>query len=389
MLTLKLRAHEDRRLRAGHLWAYSNELDSDASFRSIAAGSLCRVLDARGKPLGLGYVNPHTLLAVRLLSGNVDAVIDESWFARRIESALALRERLYTRPFYRLIHGESDGLPGLVVDRYGAVCVAQITTAGMEQLKAQVVAGLQRVLKPEAILFRNDSGMRELEGLPAYTEDIGAVPTQVEIDEGGVRFAVPIKAGQKTGWFFDQRDNRERMARYVKGRSLLDVFSYIGGWALRAAGQGAASVTALDSSQPALEAARANAALNAMSLETICADALDGLKALRGEGRRFDVIVVDPPALIKRKRDHEPGSEHYAALNRAAMQLLPADGILISCSCSHHLEAEQLQRLLLREARNGGRRLQILEQGGQGPDHPVHPAMAETRYLKAFYCRVI
>ena len=387
MLTLKLKAHEERRLRAGHLWAYSNEIETDAGWKNIAPGTLCRLNDSRGQPLGIGYVNPKTLLSLRLLTSNNNAVIDADWFRRRLHSALALREKLYAQPYYRLVYGESDGLPGLVVDRYGDVLVAQITTAGMELHKDAIVEALQSTLKPRGMVLRNDTSMRETEGLAAYVEDIGKMPDSVQIEEDGVRFDVAMKGGQKTGWFYDQRDNRDRLVRYAKGARVLDVFSYVGAWALRAAGLGAASVTCIDSSAPALEAAQRNAALNSFTLEAIKDEALDALKNLRGEGRQFDVVIVDPPALIKRKKDEKAGQEHYGALNRAALQLLPADGVLISCSCSHHLDADTLQRILLRESRTTRRRLQILEQGAQGPDHPVHPAIAETRYLKAYYCR--
>ncbi|HUP92783.1 MAG TPA: class I SAM-dependent rRNA methyltransferase [Solimonas sp.] len=388
MLTLKLKPHEDRRLRAGHLWVYSNELETGPEFKTISPGTPCVVLDGRSKPLGLGYVNPHALLSVRLLTSNTGAAIDGNWFARRLRSAQALREKLYGAPFYRLAFGESDGLPGLVMDRYGEVCVVQIGTAGMENLKGAIVDGLSQALAPRGILFRNDVPARELEGLGSYIEAVGEVPEEIGIDEGGVKFRVSPRSGQKTGWFYDQRDNRERLARYVRGRTMLDVFSYAGGWAVRAAQSGATAVTCIDSSQPELDAAQRNAALNGVALEAIRDDALDALKALRAAGRTFDVVVVDPPALIKRKKDYEAGLEHYAALNRAAMHLLPEDGFLVACSCSHHLEADALQRILLREARTAGRRLQIVEQGAQAADHPVHPAIPETRYLKAFYCRV-
>ncbi len=389
MLTLKLKSQEERRLRAGHLWVFSNEIDTDASFKTLTPGSLCRLLDARGKPLGMGYVNPRTLLSLRLLSSAPDATIDAAWFAQRIRSALTLRERIYTEPCYRLVHGESDGLPGLVVDRYGDYLSVQLTTAGMELLKQPLLDALQEVLQPRGMVLRNDSGAREIEGLSAYVETVGEVPEAVEISEEGVRYAVTLKSGQKTGFFYDQRDNRSRLRRYVRGARVLDTFSYVGAWALRAAAYGASAVSCLDSSQAALDSAQRNAQLNGVTLETMRADALDGLKQLRADGRQFEVVVVDPPALIKRRKDLDAGLEHYAALNRAAIQLLPTDGILVSCSCSHHLEADQLKRILLRETRNAGRRLQILEQGEQGPDHPVHPAIPETRYLKAFYCRVV
>ncbi|HXG27609.1 MAG TPA: class I SAM-dependent rRNA methyltransferase [Nevskiales bacterium] len=387
---LVLKPREDKRLRVGHLWIYSNEVDTTRSpLKGLAPGALCRVQDSRGQVLGLATVNPSTLLCGRLLTRRADAVIDEQWFIRRIRRALALRERLYTQPFYRLVYGESDGLPGLVVDRYGETCVVQIGTAGMECLKLEIIEGLKHTLAPAGILFRNDGAMRELEGLPAYVEAVGDVPEVVEIEEGGVRFAVPLAGGQKTGWFYDQRANRDRLGAYVRGKRVLDVFSYIGGWALRAAKSGAAAVSAVDSSAVALEAAQRNAALNGLALETLKGQAAEVLKQLRDAGRRFDVVIVDPPALVKRKKDLDAGAEHYAQLNRLAMQLLEGDGMLIACSCSHHMSEAQLQRLLLREARHLGRHLQILERGGQGPDHPVHPAIPETFYLKAFFCRVL
>ena len=387
---LRLKPREERRLRAGHLWIYSNEVDiAKTPLTALAPGALCRIVDARGKAMGLGYANPRTLLCARLLTGNATATIDVGWFLTRLKSALALRERLYDQPYYRLVYGETDGLPGLVVDRYGEVLVAQFGTAGMEALKATVLEALDVLLKPKGIYLNNEAPVRELEGLQAYTEEIGAVPDSVGIEEAGVRFDVPIKTGQKTGWFFDQRSNRDALSRYIAGKAVLDVYSYIGAWSLRALKAGAASAAALDSSATALEAAAHNATLNGMTLETIKGQALDTMREMEPKQRRFDVVIVDPPALIKRKKDVEAGMSHYGAVNRAAIELLRTDGILVSCSCSHHLEAEALQRILLRESRAAGRRLQILEQGGQGPDHPVHPAIPETRYLKAFFCRVV
>jgi len=389
-LIIRLKAQEERRLRAGHLWIYSNEIDSAKTpLKTLTPGSLCRFEDARGKPLGAGYVNPHALLCGRVLTGQYDAVIDADWFARRFAAAAALRERLYREPFYRLVFGEADGLPGLVVDRYGDVLVVQIGTAGMELLKSKLLAALQTTFKPRGIVLRNDSASREAEALPLYVEEVGDVPEAVVIDESGVKFEIAMKGGQKTGWFFDQRDNRDRLARYISPNSkVLDVFSYVGGWALRAKAYGAAEATCIDSSAPALEAATRNAALNNTTIETIRGEALDAMKQLASDGRRFDVVVVDPPALIKRKRDHDEGLGLYGRLNRAAINLLTPGGILISCSCSHHLTPEELQRELLRESRAAGKRLQILEQLEQGPDHPVHPAIPETRYLKGYICAV-
>lgn len=388
MHSLRLKAHEERRLRAGHLWAYSNEIDTAVTpLKGLKPGTLCRLEDARGKALGVGYVHPNVLLSVRLLTGQADALIDREWFERRLRQALSLRERLYPSPHYRLVFGESDGLPGLVIDRYGDLLSVQLSTAGMEALKEPLVEALQRLLKPRGILFRNDNAMRQTEGLSLEDEAWGEVPEEVELLESGVRLLAPLRAGQKTGFFYDQHANRDRVLPYVRGARVLDVFSYVGGWAARAAAAGAASVACIDSSELALDYAARNMAAQGAVPETLRGDALDLLKQLRAEGRQFDVVVVDPPALIKRKKDEEAGQAHYAALNRAALHLLAADGILVSCSCSHHLSEEQLQRILLRESRQAGRRLQILERGGQGPDHPVHPAIPETLYLKAFYCR--
>lgn len=388
MLSLRLKAHEERRLRAGHLWAYSNEIDTVATpLKGLTPGSLCRLEDSRGKALGVGYVHPNVLLSVRLLSGKSDAVIDRGWFERRLRQALALRERVYASPHYRLVFGESDGLPGLVIDRYGDLLSVQLSTAGMDALKEPLLEALQLVLKPRGILFRNDNAMRQTEGLPAEDVVWGEVPDEVELLESGVRLLAPLASGQKTGFFYDQHANRDRVLPYVKGARVLDVFSYVGAWAARAAAAGASGVACIDSSELALAYAARNMAAQGATPETLRGDALDLLKQLRADGRQFDVVVVDPPALIKRKKDEEAGQAHYGALNRAAMQLLAADGILVSCSCSHHLSEEQLQRILLRESRQVGRRLQILERGGQGPDHPVHPAIPETLYLKAFYCR--
>ena len=386
---LRLLPNAERRLRVGHAWVFSNEVDvARTPLKGFKPGDAATVIDARGKPVGTAYVNPNALIAARLVGGKPDRALDVDALQQRIATALALREALYPTPHYRLVYGESDGLPGLVIDRFGDVCVVQVSTAGMDRLQPQILEALQRVLAPRGVLLRNDGAARTFEQLPESVENIGEVPDEVELLEAGVRFGAPIRTGQKTGWFYDQRDNRDRLARYVRGQAVLDVFSYAGAWAVRALAFGASAATCVDSSQPALDSAQRNAGLNGHTLELRRGEALDQLKLLRAENRRFGVVVVDPPALIKRKKDHDAGLEHYAALNRAALHVLAPGGILIACSCSFHLAPEDLQRVLLRESRAQNRRLQILEQGGQGPDHPVHPAIAETRYLKAFFCRV-
>lgn len=390
---LRLKQHEDKRLRAGHVWVFSNEIDIAATpLTAFAPGEAVLVQDHAGRPLGTGYVNPHSLIAARLVSRDPHYRLDKSLLVHRLNIALALRTRLFDVPYYRLVYGEGDGLPGLVVDRYGDTLVAQINTAGMERVKAEIVTALHEVLRPARIVFRNDSGGRALEGLDSYVETVHGEPVdEVALEENGVRYTAPVLTGQKTGWFYDHRLNRARMRHYVRGRRVLDVFSYIGGWAVQAAAAGAAEVVCIDSSAQALARLRHNAALNgvAETVRTVAGDAFEQLRTLREARERYDVVIVDPPAFIKRKKDLHTGRAAYQRLNQQAMQLLGRDGLLISASCSYHLGRDALRELLLKTSRHLDRTLTLLEQGQQGPDHPVLPAVAETEYLKAMFCRVL
>jgi 23S rRNA (cytosine1962-C5)-methyltransferase len=388
---LVLKKNEQRRLQAGHLWVYSNEVDTrKAPLTGLQPGETVVVQAASGKSLGTAYVNPHTLICARLFSRTANALLDAALLERRLRSALQLRTQLFDAPYYRLVFGESDGLPGLVVDRYGDVLVVQITTAGMERVRAVILDVLQQVIEPTGILLRDDSPMRELEGLPQGTGVIGSVPDSVLLEEGGVRFHVPLVSGQKTGWFFDQRSNRLAAHKYVRDKQVLDVFSYIGAWGLQAAQAGAAQVTCVDSSRPALDILQQNARDNGLQsrVEVQAGDAFEVMQALQREQRRFDVVIVDPPAFIKRRKDIRKGEQGYARLNGLALELLAPGGILVSCSCSMHLAESRLQQILLQAAVRQGRQLQILERGFQCMDHPVHPAIAETAYLKTLFCRV-
>jgi 23S rRNA (cytosine1962-C5)-methyltransferase len=389
---LILKKNEERRLRNGHLWVFSNEVDVERTpLTAFEPGQAVVIQASDGKPLGSGYVNPHSLICARLVSRDPAQLFDKSLLVHRLNIALSLRERLYEKPFYRLVYGESDFLPGLVVDRYGDVVVAQLNTAGMEVRKEAVIEALVKVLKPRAILLRNDSSMRAMEELPESIEVAhGEVPESVLIEENGVKFEVPM-AGQKTGWFYDHRDNRARATRYVKGARVLDVFSYIGGWGVTAAVAGAREVICIDSSAPALDQVERNALLNGVreTMGTIEGDAFEALKALRAEREQFDVVIVDPPAFIKRRKDIKAGSEAYRRLNQAAMQLLGKDGILVSASCSHHLSRDSLMDILQQSSRHLDRSLQVIEQGHQGGDHPIHPAIPETEYIKCLVGRVV
>lgn len=390
---LRLKKNEDRRLRAGHLWVFSNEVDvAQTPLTAFAAGQAVRIESHSGQTIGVGYTNPHSLICARLVGRGGAHPLDRSLLTHRLNVALSLRTRLFDAPYYRLVHGEGDLLPGLVVDRYSDVLVAQITTAGMEQLKDDIVAALEKVLRPRAILWRNDSSIRELEHLDRYVEPaLGEVPDEVSLEENGVTFTAPLRAGQKTGWYYDHRLNRARMQRYVKDASVLDLFSYIGAWGIQAASAGARQVLCVDNSRPALEALGANAARNGVGerVETMAGDAFEVLKALREERRRFDVVILDPPAFIKRKKDLKEGVLAYRRLNQMAMQVLERDGLLISASCSHHLPREELRNQMLQAARHIDREMQVIEQGHQGPDHPIHPAIPETEYLKTFLARVL
>lgn len=388
---LKLKRGEDRRIRAGHPWVFSNEIDNAATpLAKVSPGAAVRIHSDRDQFLGHAYVNPHALICARIVGRDIEQPLDRSLLVHRLNVALALRERLSREPYYRLVFGESDGLPGLVLDRYGDVIVGQIATRGMEALRKDVEEVVRSVIAPRGMYWKNDSGARDLEQLDSVAEvAFGEVPEDVEVIEAGLRFVAPLAHGQKTGWFYDQTANRARLARYLwAGARVLDVCSYVGAWAVTALGHGAHSATCVDSSETALTYVKRNAAANGMAVDTLQADAFDALKQLHEQGERFDVVIVDPPAFIKRKKDIPQGTAAYRKLNQLAMNVIGRDGLLVSCSCSYHLSAEDHIDGIQAAARHGGRFAQILEAGGQSPDHPVHPAIPETRYLKAFFCRV-
>ncbi len=387
---LVLKPHEERRLQAGHLWIFSNEVNVAATpLTAFEPGAHVQVLSGSNRFLGYAYVNPRTLISARLLGRDPEYPPGKSLLVHRLKVALALRKRLYPMPFYRLVFGESDLLPGLVVDRYGDVLVGQIGTAGMEAMKEDIEQALIKVVAPKALLWKNESPIRELEGLERRVMTaFGDIPDFVEVPEGGVTYRVPLATGQKTGWYYDQAANRAMLARQARNARVLDVFSYAGSFGLQAARAGAASVTCVDSSEAALEVASATADANGLDVELLQGDAFDTLEALVAERRRFDVVVVDPPAFIKRKKDHPKGLAAYRRINQLAMQALDRDGLLLACSCSYHLGPGELTDAVQRAARHLGRFAQLIAVGGQAPDHPVHPAIEETRYLRAFLFRV-
>lgn len=389
---LRLKKQEDRRLRAGHLWVYSNEVDVKATpLSGFEAGQQVRVESAQGRFMGQAYINPNTLISARVFSTQAGSRLDSVLLEQRIQRALQLREMAFEKPFYRMVYGESDGLPGLVIDRFDQTLVLQINTVGMDVLTSEIIAALDKVVKPSAILLRNDSQSREQEQLECYVKVAsGEVPDQVQLEENGTRFMASLAAGQKTGWYYDHRQNRQRVMHYAKGKRVLDMFSYIGAWGVQALQAGASEVICSDASATFLEQAGENADLNghAARFTGLAGDAFDVLKSLREDREKFDIVVLDPPAFIKRRKDFKEGAQAYQRLNRLAMEVVTDGGMLVSASCSHHMPAAQLLDEVRKASQKKDHFVQVMEQGHQGPDHPVLPAMRETEYLKAWFCRV-
>lgn len=389
---LQLNKGAERRIRAGHHWVYNNEINNDATpLKSFTPGSIATLVDFRGKALGSFMVNPHALICARLVSRKADRELSSSLLKNRLKQALALREQLFDAPCYRWVYGDSDGLSGLVVDRFNDVLTVQVSTAGMEAQLPVIVEHLKRLVQPRGILVKNDGKMRSVEGLESYVDVVfGDVPDQVALTENGVQFEAPLMTGQKTGWFYDHRPNRALAAEFSRGKTVLDVFSYLGGWGLTCAAGGAESVTCADVSELALDGVLHNARLNGLEgkVTTIQGDAFETLARLAEEKQRFDVVIVDPPAFIARRKDIEAGERAYQRLNDMAMKLVNHGGFLVSASCSMHLEQDRLRDMIRASARKLERHAMILAEGSQGADHPVLPAVKETRYIKAIFAQI-
>lgn len=389
---LHLKKDQERRLLAGHIWIYSNEVDTQRSpFTGFTPGQLVTVFSHQQKPLGVAYLNPNTLLCARLLSRDIRTVIDTQFFYQRLANALALRERLFAQPFYRWVYAESDDLPGLIIDRYDDVIVAQLNTAGMELCKSDILAAIRQLVPARTVVWRNDSSMRSLEGLTRYTEiAYGESLDTLRIEENACEFTAPLLAGQKTGWFYDHRANRALLTPYAQDKTVLDLFCYLGAFSLPLAKAGAAHVTAVDASPSAIAQLTTQAATNGVAdrLTAINSDAFDFLSQAATEGKRYDMIVVDPPAFIKKKKEHPQGLRAYEKINQLALALLNPGGWLLSASCSMHLSSAELLDVLRRASLKARRPLRVLQHLQQDKDHPVHPAIAETFYLKGYLLAV-
>jgi 23S rRNA (cytosine1962-C5)-methyltransferase len=381
MSSVTISTRAKKRLKGKHPWIFSNEIVQKPD---VSAGEIVEIHDEQGHRIATGYYNPHTLIAVRILSFHQEFDLNS-----RIAKALDFRRQHYKSLTYRWIYGESDGLPGLIVDRYSQTLVAQILTAGMEKLRNEIITSLVEFGAPARILLRNDSSYRELEGLPKKVEWVYGDPVDKEIIElDDLKFEVNYSEGQKTGFFLDQQTNRQRLSQYAHGEKMLDVFSYSGGWSLYGAKAGLKNITAVDSSADALRSAARNAELNNFSLNCIEQDAFQFLREAYSSKDRYDVIVLDPPAFCKSKRQLVEAVRGYREINVRAMKLLERDGVLFTCSCSQPVTPEIFVDILRQAAADSGRSFRMLELLLHPMDHPVLLQFPESLYLKCAVLQV-
>ncbi len=399
MKTLRLKKKEDRRIRRGHPWAFSNEFEEIP--HGLVPGEIVRVADYAGRIVGEGYANPHTLIAVRLLTRGEEP-FTTALLKKRIWDAKALRERFYpsrcgsgngSAGSWRAVYSESDFLPGLIVDKYKDWLCVQVSTQGMERLLPDVLDALKEVYNPAGIILRNDSKLRALEGLQTEKKVVfGEYAGRTEIGLDGLRMRADLLEGQKTGFFLDQADNYSMLENISRGSEVLDLFCHTGAWGISALLAGANGAVFVDSSEGALAMAGENAELNGFCTNTefVREDALKALKRFADEGRRFDVVVADPPAFIKSRQKIAEGLRGYRDLNARCLRLVRPGGFLITCSCSHHLSRENfLEMLRAAASAASGRATRIIETRSQSKDHPVLLAAPETEYLKCTLVQVI
>jgi 23S rRNA (cytosine1962-C5)-methyltransferase len=374
-----------RRAEGGHPWVYSNEIQIDAAAKALPPGSLVTLRRADEQPVGVATFNPHALIAARLLDRDPGRAIGGRFFARRLGRALRLRERLFAAPWYRLVHAEADGLPGLVVDRFGQTLVVQFNTAGMARLEPLVVEALASLLAPASIVLRNDSPARALEGLDPETRLArGAIDGPVLVEEAGAVFLADPLAGQKTGWFFDQRDNRRFVAGLARDLRVLDLYCFSGGFAVQAALGGAAAILGIDRSEPALALAAEAAARNGVAARCVFrrSEAFAEAARLAQAGERYDIVIADPPAFARTRKDAPAALRGYRKLARLAAAATAPGGFLFLASCSYNVGVPEFTEAARRGLADAGRTGRILRAAGADADHPVHPALPESAYLK-------
>ena len=382
---IRLRPREGRRVKAGAPWAFSNEIIMDGAAKALAPGTPVALADDKGEKIGTGYFNPKSLIAVRLMAPP-GAELSRDLLAAKLRRALALRERLFDAPYYRLVHAEGDGLPGLVIDRFGSVLSLQVTTAGMERLTDDLLAALDEVLRPDCVVLRNDTPARSHEGLDSYVKAArGDIPARVTVEENGVRYAADLSAGQKSGWYYDQRGNRAFMAGLAKDGRVLDVYSYSGGFSVLAAAKGAAEVTLVDSSEAALKLAAEAADTNGVASRCrfVKADAMTELERLSAAGKAFDIVICDPPPFAPSRKDVEAGARAYRKLARLAAGVTATGGFVLIASCSHNMPEDRFASECAMGLARTGRQARLIRKAGASADHPSHPMLQETGYLKA------
>ncbi|MCE8440076.1 class I SAM-dependent rRNA methyltransferase [Rhodovulum sulfidophilum] len=382
---------EARAIRHGFPWVYSDELVMDRRTRALAPGSLAVLEDTERRPLGLAAVNPLSRIVARVIDRDPEAEIDSAWFAARIGQASRLRERLYQQPFYRLVHAEADGLPGVVIDRFGDTAVVQPNAAWAELRLEALVEALRQVTGVGTVVKNGSGRVRGLEGLAEETLILtGALEGPVPVPMNGATYMADLTGGQKTGLFYDQRPNHAFAAGLAQGARVLDVFSHVGGFALAALAAGAESALAVDGSEPALALAEAGARASGLDARfaTRKGDAFDTLAALDAEGAQFDLVICDPPAFAPSKKALDAGLRAYERVARLAATLVAPGGYLVLCSCSHAADLAKFRAASARGIGKAGRRGPIVYTGFAGPDHPVLPQLAESGYLKALAFRL-
>jgi 23S rRNA (cytosine1962-C5)-methyltransferase len=380
MRTIKLKKKEERRVQRGHPWVFSNEIQDLPT--DAVPGELVEVRDVSGGFIGRGYINPRSLIAVRILTRKQED-LDAAFFARRIGLARELRTSLGFGDSFRAIFSEGDGLPGLIVDKYGDTLVVQSLTAGIDSMLDMILTALRDVYDPKTIVLRNDTASRQIEGLAQEKRVVlGETSGIVIIEESGIRYQVDVLEGQKTGFFFDQRENRLALRNLVMGRKTLDCFCYVGAWALSAVKYGATEVIGIDSSEKAVKFASENAVRNGLSARFVVGDVFEKLREFEKQKERFGCIILDPPAFVKSRAKVREALKGYKEINLRAMRLLDPGGVLVTCSCSHHIDQELFREMLIDAAWSVSRQARLLEMRTQSRDHPMLLAAKETQYLK-------
>lgn len=387
---LKIKKGHEKRVRAGHLWIYSNEIEKID--KSLPVGCLVDVINSKDEFVGTGFFNPNSLITVRLLTREKKS-IDREFFSKRLQTAREVRETLCkNRTAYRLVHSESDFLPGLVIDKYNDSYSIQLNSAGMENYLDIITQLLIKDFNAKNIILRNDTTARELEGLPRFTKVLYGEAVEEIIFDGKFKMKVNLLKGQKTGIYLDQTENRHLLIDISKDTEVLDVFCNEGGFSLAALLGDAKKVTSIDISDESLQRFRENIELNGFDsnkVEIIRKDAFDFMKVLKKEGKKFDVINLDPPSFTKTKKNVPQAKKGYYVINNHAFSMIKEGGYILTSSCSHHLSESEFQEIILTAALKAGRQYIILKIGGPSVDHPVHPRMPETRYLKFMLLKVI